>query len=412
MLSRFTIENYRAFARAQSIEIRPLTLFFGWNSGGKSALIRFLPLLVESMREAGPAIWLKGEVGRGANWSDLVCKATGRSVFKFGLNWGDATLSAPLSAPLSAAWEIEGHPDGKWQENRAVYLKAGEFEQHFSPGEAKVKQSGEWAGFPESYPIGSPLESKNRIQLDLRHCLRSLQTDLQWLGGIRSRLARLATFDGGDPSPLKSDGSNVFDHLIAAQQRSTNDPLLQVIEGFFAALGERLVFDNLFENNWRIMLSPIGAPNVKVNLCDTGEGYSQVLPVLAALANARNAGSPSLLCLEQPELHLHTRAQAVLAKTLVDTATSEAKPRLLVETHSEVLLTSVQLAIANGDIAPEAVRVYWVESRSDGTSDAFAVDFDELGRPNNSTLAAAFDEALDLGQKLLEKQMTKNTKAE
>ena len=183
--------------------------------------------------------------------------------------------------------------------------------------------------------------------------------------------------------------------------------MLQVIEDFFAALGERLVFDNPFENNWRIMLSPMGAPGVKVNLCDTGEGYSQVLPVLVALANACTGQSPKLLCLEQPELHLHTRAQAVLANTLVRAATSEAKPRLLVETHSEVLLTSVQLAIANGDIAPEDVRVYWVESRSDGTSDAIAVDFDELGRPDSSTLAVAFDEALDLGQKLLEQQMTK-----
>ena len=186
MLSRFTVENYRAFARAQNIEIRPLTLFFGWNSGGKSALIRFLPLLVESIREAGPSIWLKGEVGRGANWSDLVCKATGRSVLKFGLNWGDAVSLEPFSA----TWEIEGHPDGKWQENRAVHLKAGDNEQHFSPGDAYIKQAGEWAGYPERISIGLPSETPSRLQLDLSHCLRNLQTDLQWLGGIRNRLAR------------------------------------------------------------------------------------------------------------------------------------------------------------------------------------------------------------------------------
>ncbi|HUW80902.1 MAG TPA: ATP-binding protein, partial [Acidocella sp.] len=43
VLTGFSIENYRAFARRQDIDIRPLTLFFGWNSGGKSALVRFLP---------------------------------------------------------------------------------------------------------------------------------------------------------------------------------------------------------------------------------------------------------------------------------------------------------------------------------------------------------------------------------
>jgi predicted ATPase len=132
--------------------------------------------------------------------------------------------------------------------------------------------------------------------------------------------------------------------------------------------------------------------------------------VLVALARARHDG-PRLLCLEQPELHLHTRAQAQLAKVLVDTVKSARQPRVLVETHSEVLLTSIQLAIANGDIAPEDVRVYWVESGANGTSDAVAVDFDAFGRPNNSMLAVAFDEALDLGQKLLAKQMARNKKA-
>jgi predicted ATPase len=162
------------------------------------------------------------------------------------------------------------------------------------------------------------------------------------------------------------------------------------------------------------MLHPHHAPpEVRINLCDTGEGYSQVLPVLLALARAAHGG-PNLLCLEQPELHLHTRAQAQLAKVLVSTAKAATQPSILVETHSEVLLTSVQLAIANGDIASKDVRVYWVESGTNGTSQATAVDFDEFGRPNNSMLAVAFDEALALGQQLLAKQMArhKNARAE
>jgi predicted ATPase len=114
-----------------------------------------------------------------------------------------------------------------------------------------------------------------------------------------------------------------------------------------------------------------------------------------------------MLCLEQPELHLHTRAQAELATCFVDTVKDARAPHLLVETHSEVLLTSIQLAIANGELKPEMVRVYWVEARGDGTSDAVSIDFDEAGRPSNSALTVAFNEAIELGQALMTKQLAK-----
>ena len=123
-----------------------------------------------------------------------------------------------------------------------------------------------------------------------------------------------------------------------------------------------------------------------------------------ALARAR-FGGPRFLCLEQPELHLHTKAQEKLAEQLVNTAKDPSAPRIMVETHSEVLLMSVQLAIAKGDLTPDMVRVYWVESRPDGTSDAVPVDFDEKGRPVKAMLAGAFGEVVRLAQELLTRQL-------
>jgi predicted ATPase len=104
-------------------------------------------------------------------------------------------------------------------------------------------------------------------------------------------------------------------------------------------------------------------------------------------------------------LHLHTSAQLELSKVLIDVAKNEKRPQMLIETHSEVLLTSVQLAIANGQLSPNEVRVYWVESLRNGTSDAIPVDFDESGRPTNTVLAGAFNEAIQLGQDLITKQL-------
>ena len=44
-LARVSAENYRAFVDPVSLELRPLTLLFGYNSAGKSALLRLLSIL-------------------------------------------------------------------------------------------------------------------------------------------------------------------------------------------------------------------------------------------------------------------------------------------------------------------------------------------------------------------------------
>lgn len=392
MLTAFSVENYRAFARRQDVDIRPLTLFFGWNSGGKSALVRFLPLLAESVQASGPPIWLAGNVGRDTMWSDLVCKATERSNLGFALRW-------PGSPQLSAEWDVGGDAGGRWQAIKSLRVAVG---TDASSVDIPDNAEGQWDGpLPR---IDSCPAAADAISL-LRDALHETASEIQWISGVRALPRRLAVFSGSVIPTIYPDGRNAVDYLIAAQLRVAA-PILETVQRFFAALGEQLVLDNPMEGAWRLLLHPSQAPHVRVNLCDTGEGYAQVLPVLVALARAR-VGGPRLLCLEQPELHLHTHAQAELAKSLVETAKHQAAPRILLETHSEVLLMSIQLAIAKGDITSDMVRVYWVESRADGTSDAVPVDFDEQGRPTNTALIGAFTEAVRLGQELVRMQLPK-----
>lgn len=70
-----------------------------------------------------------------------------------------------------------------------------------------------------------------------------------------------------------------------------------------------------------------------VNIADVGFGISQVLPVLVALLAVEPG---QLVYLEQPEIHLHPRAQVALAQVLADAANRGV--RVVVETHSELFL--------------------------------------------------------------------------
>jgi hypothetical protein len=112
-----------------------------------------------------------------------------------------------------------------------------------------------------------------------------------------------------------------------------------------------------------------------VNIADVGFGVSQVLPVLVALLAAEPG---RLVYLEQPELHLHPRAQVALAGILADAA--KRGVRVVAETHSALLLLAVQTLVAEGSLPPGDVILHWFERGKDGVTKVKPADLDEAGR--------------------------------
>ena len=50
MLKELRLENFKAFGNAQQIDLAPITLIYGPNSGGKSSIIQSLLLLHQSFQ--------------------------------------------------------------------------------------------------------------------------------------------------------------------------------------------------------------------------------------------------------------------------------------------------------------------------------------------------------------------------
>ena len=111
-----------------------------------------------------------------------------------------------------------------------------------------------------------------------------------------------------------------------------------------------------------------------VNIADVGFGVSQVLPVVVALTAAEQG---RLVYLEQPELHLHPRAQVALAQVIADAA--KRGVRVVAETHSSLLLLAVQTLVAEGKLSPELVKLHWFSRNKDGVTEVNSVDLDEAG---------------------------------
>lgn len=147
---------------------------------------------------------------------------------------------------------------------------------------------------------------------------------------------------------------------------------------------------------------------IKVGLCrdgrtdsiqDIGFGYSQIIPIIAQ--SAVMAPGETLI-IEQPELHLHPKAQVELAKFIV-----EAKRygiRFLIETHSEHILKGLQLAISennkrkNPHIKNTDIGIIYF---SDSESASYKkLELDEWGEIIGGWPKGFFDESLELTKKI------------
>ena len=140
----------------------------------------------------------------------------------------------------------------------------------------------------------------------------------------------------------------------------------------------------MFENvGFRVRLETQGS-NISIlledargqsdNLIDMGYGFSQVLPVIAQCWAAASGFRPSereplptLIAIEQPELHLHPHYQAKLADMFVGTIQAARgaaleTPTLLVETHSEALVSRLGELVESGKIASEDIVVLLFEA--------------------------------------------------
>ncbi len=111
------------------------------------------------------------------------------------------------------------------------------------------------------------------------------------------------------------------------------------------------------------------------DLTQVGVGVSQLLPIVVLCLLAEEGAT---IILEQPELHLHPRTQALLADFLI--SISRSKQQCIVETHSEHLINRVRLRIAESENRSilDNTQVYFVEKQN-GTSEFRPITINEFG---------------------------------
>lgn len=111
-----------------------------------------------------------------------------------------------------------------------------------------------------------------------------------------------------------------------------------------------------------------------VNIADVGFGVSQTLPVIVALIAAN---PQQLVYIEQPEIHLHPRAQAALADIIVEAVNRGV--RVTLETHSDLFLRRIQSLVAEDVLAYDKVKLHWFSKDENGFTQVSTADLDTDG---------------------------------
>jgi hypothetical protein len=97
----------------------------------------------------------------------------------------------------------------------------------------------------------------------------------------------------------------------------------------------------------------------KRNIVDVGYGVSQVLPLLYEMSETKYR---KLIMVQQPEVHLHPRAQAEIGTLIVD-GFKKSNHNFIVETHSDFIIDRIRTEIRNERLVPEDVSLLYFERK-------------------------------------------------
>jgi hypothetical protein len=176
--------------------------------------------------------------------------------------------------------------------------------------------------------------------------------------------------------------------LIYSWQTSESDKL-QVLNAYLhtLTLSKKIEATEINDTQIELKVSRTFDSDDMVNIVDVGSGVSQILPVLVALVVAE---PEQLVYLEEPEIHLHPRAQANLGEIIVDAANRGV--RVVLETHSDLLLRRIQSLVAEDKISADKAILHWFSRDENGFTQVTSTPLNETGGYGNPDFPLDFSD--------------------
>lgn len=192
---------------------------------------------------------------------------------------------------------------------------------------------------------------------------------------LRSIMNRYYRFQNRNVDSIDPDGGNLAMFLNSLTEKKMEE----LNEWLFDIFKFRLSITKS-EGHVELYIEEENKP--KRNLVDVGFGFTQILPILTIIwkfvygsrveVAFNHKVTPVTIAIEQPELHLHPRFQAyfaqMLAKVMENCKKKKIQLRIIIETHSEVLINKLGQLIFDSStgLSKEDVGVVLFNANKEG----------------------------------------------
>jgi predicted ATPase len=399
-ISRVTISGYKSVGERQTLNIGPLTILAGANSSGKSSLVQPLLLLkqtLEATYDPGPLL-INGPNVKFTTSEQLFSKCSRPAeadVMEIGVEFHNTSTVTTRYSRQKRKIQIDEMRFGRVGEERPIRLDMpSEDLRTLAPAAEKNFLERAFGGKPPRDIAWRVVRNRCFLEVGLstgEHGVTFFRTapsdavsfhirELIHLPGLRGNPERTypvsavgATFPGTFDKYAAS--------VIAKWETERHTAELRKVGQYLESLGLtwKVATEAVDETQVQVKVGRLphatrGGAHDLVNIADVGVGTSQALPIVVALVVARPG---QIVYIEQPEIHLHPAAQARLAEVFADAARRGV--RVVIETHSSILLLAIQTIVATGRLASSDVKLHWFTRDQMGATHVAVGELDEMG---------------------------------
>lgn len=316
MIKNIRFSNYRLFANSQELEIAPITIVFGKNNVGKSAMLK-LPLLIKSILNSNGRDELFERTVDGiricTEYRDVVYRKAHR-VVELAVSGDNASMQVKFIV------------------------------------DSLVKP---YTCFEEA-----SYRAADDSEIDVEQACQMMNFDIEYLKSIRDYPAN-GFFDMTDKDDNAACGGVFAYRRLVDDARDANPYLSRKVSGWYERTfdGWGIEVDTSRQPIYSVMLTHGAMRN---NILEGGAGIAQSLPVIVSAATQVSA--PRLFIYEEPETHLHPEAHGDMAEFIAKQALEQTGLKwFLIETHSVNFLLRLRKLVATGDLKPEQLAFYYVD---------------------------------------------------
>lgn len=400
-------DNYRGFSKTL-IPIVSVNFLVGENSTGKTSILGLIKLISTPSFALSQSIDFKG-VDLGIFKDIVSIAAKNKRKFTIGLVYKNQEEKNSLNALIMTFRESDGVPKIasilSYRKNVEVFIKYSlnmkakykykVIENKFNEKNVSNTAIDEWvsahhndnSGYQNLNPKHSffnlapaiflinYIESQalGESEQSFSAHFDSPITDLDWLAPIRSKPRK--TYDD-----FTLDFSPEGDHIpYLIKKKLDGKSESEEFKNFISKIGNQSgLFKSLAIKNYA---SGTAAPfeldvildKHPLKISSVGYGVSQALPIITEMFTRPHQ---SWLAIQQPEVHLHPRAQAAIGEACFEMAAERGK-KFIIETHSDYTIDRFRIKLRESKKKPQSQILYF--ERTESGNKVTPISIDESG---------------------------------